>query len=514
MNKLSDINSVLKNNPSMFANKNDISKKCCCYVQDCKKGIVLPAQSPPSYTFGGKGGIPLIFNKSSGKVFVDQSDKHSVTIGQTGSKKSRLIAMPLVYILGASQESMIISDPKAEIFSQTSNFLFQSGYNVKVINLREPQTGAGWNPLMLPYQFYKQGDLDHSYEFANDIAVNLTAIDKSEKEVFWDNCAGSLFFGLILLLFKYCYENNLSDDYVNIESIIELRNLLFPSNREISKKLWEYARKDIFIESLLIGTVATAESTQQGILSVFDQKMRVFLIRPSLMDLLSTNQINFETIDTESTAIFLILPDEKTSYNNLVSLFVKQSYEYMIYKAQNINQNPTLCKKRINYILDEFSSLPAISDFPAMITAARSRNIRFNLFLQSKKQLSLKYGDDCDTIMSNCENWVYLSSRELDFLKELSELCGNTNGSGRTPLLSISDLQRLNKNTGQALILSGRNKPIISDLPDISFYKNDSVFFVNLYTKRTKRPFINDFYQKITRSFLSEHQFTIQEVSQ
>lgn len=468
---MADIISIVHNNPNSFANKNNICKNLCCYYKNIEKEelINLP-QNPQPFAIGGMGGIPISYDIEKESVYVDQTDKHSITIGQTGSKKSRLVAMPLVRILGAAQESMIISDPKAEIYYRTSEYLSKKGYEIKVINLREPNRGHAWNPLALPYNFYKEGNIDRAYEFANDIAVNLTTIDKSQKDAFWDNSAGTLFLGLILLLFKFCYEHNEPDETVSISNILELRNMLFSTSEPQYNPLWKYAKTDRFIESMLIGTVTTAQETRAGILSVFDQKMRAFSVQPALLSMLSRNDSGYDYITEKPSVVYLLLPDEKTGYHNLVSLYIKQSYEYLIYKAQNsINKNKSL-GIRINYILDEFSSLPAISDFPAMITAARSRNIRFNLFLQSKKQLFLKYNEECNTIMSNCENWVYLSSRELDFLKELSELCGETNNGNRKPLLSISDLQKLDKEKGQVLILSGRNKPLITYLPDIDFY--------------------------------------------
>lgn len=468
---MADIISIIRNNPSSFANANDMCKYLCSYYKnnENKELINLP-RCPRPFPVGGIGGIPISFDKEKKIVYVDHTDKHSITIGQTGSKKSRLVAIPLVRILGAAQESMIISDPKAEIYYRTCGYLREQGYEIKVINLREPKQGHAWNPLALPYNFYKEGDIDHAYEFANDIAVNLTTIDKSQKDVFWDNSAGTLFLGLILLLFKFCYEHDEPDEAVCISNIIELRNLLFSTNTPHRNPIWEYAKKDRFIESMLIGTVTTANDTRAGILSVFDQKMRAFSVRPALLDMLAQNDSGYNHITEKPSAVYLLLPDEKTGYHNLVSLYIKQSYEYLIYKAQNLIYHGNSLGIRVNYILDEFSSLPAISDFPAMITAARSRNIRFNLFLQSKKQLYLKYNEECNTIMSNCENWIYLSSRELEFLKELSELCGDKCNGNMKSLLSISDLQRLDKEKGQVLVLSGRNKPLITNLPDIDFY--------------------------------------------
>ncbi len=123
----------------------------------------------------------------------------------------------------------------------------------------------------------------------------------------------------------------------------------------------------------------------------------------------------------------------------------------------------------MNFILDEFSSLPAISDFPQMISASRSRNIRFILVVQSKHQLTQRYKEETDTIMSNCTNWMFLTSREIELLKELSEL-GGTTGSNNGKLISVSWLQHLDKEKGECLILSGRKYPYVAVLPDIDAY--------------------------------------------
>ena len=473
---MSEISKIVQKRPSLFAKDTEVIKELSIYYlkRDEHDRQISEAPSNKIFGFGGSGGVPIHYDRQRGCVYADSSDKHAIIIGSTASKKSRLVAMPTTMILGAAGESMIISDPKAEIYLRTASYLKSKGYLVEVLNLRDPQCGSAWNPLYVPYLMYQEGQIDKAYEFANDIAVNLTNIGKSEKEEFWDNSAGSFLFGLILLLFKYCKEHNEPPESVNIGNIIKLRNLLCSGNSNAIRNnpMWIYAKNDYFISSTLIGTIETANDTRAGILSTFDQKMRIFHIQPSLSGMLSHNNIDYSNLTgAQPTAIFLILPDEKTGYHNLVSLFVKQSYEYLIFEAQkNINIGRPL-GNRVNYILDEFSSLPTIADFPAMITAARSRNIRFNLFLQSKHQLKLRYGEESETIMSNCENWLFLTSREVELLKEISDLCGTNGGTTNQPLLSVSDLQRLDKQAGEVLILSGRNKPLISYLADIDLFE-------------------------------------------
>lgn len=439
------------------------------------------------------GGIPLAWDEQNAIVSVDHTDTHTLVIGPTGSKKSRLIMMPLVRILGGSGESMIISDPKAEIYNRTASYLQQNGYDIFVLNLRSPMHGQRWNPLAIPFEFYSKGEIDKAYEFVNDIAENLLQADKSNSEPFWDNSAGSFFFGLVLLLFKYCKDHHLTKDFVHMGSVVSVRNALFTGARgEKNLQLWEYAKSDPIIASSLVGTVETAKDTRAGILSTFDQKIRMFSIQPNLLDMLGGSDFDLNAIGQKPTAIFLIVPDEKTGYHGLVSLFIKQSYEYMIFDAQNQAERDGFhigtLSNRVNYVLDEFSSLPTIRDFPAMVTAARSRNIRFTLAIQSKHQLIQRYKDETDTIQTNCNNWIFLTGRELQLLEEISSLCGKTLEDNPQPILSVSDLQRLDKDAGEALLLCGREKPCITRLADIDTYDNNQFEHVSVSSRSHQSP--------------------------
>lgn len=309
----------------------------------------------------------------------------------------------------------------------------------------------------------------------NDIVENFVQRDKSQDDPFWDNSAGNLFRGLILLLFKYCKDYGLGKEYVRIENVVQLRNILFTEGKNrIKQRVWEYVTTDFIIESALIGTYGAPHDTKNSILSVFDSKIQMFLMHPALLDMLSKNDFNFDDIGQKRVAIFLIIPDEKTGYHGLVALFIKQSYEYLIYKAQIEAGEDGIrtgrLPNRINYILDEFSSLPVIKDFPAMMAASRSRNIRFTLILQSQSQLVQRYKEEAETIQANCNNWIFLMSREVKFLEEISKLCGKTSTEPIEPILSIRSLQRLNRDEGEILLLCDRMKPCIAKLPDIDLY--------------------------------------------
>ncbi len=433
------------------------------------------------------GGVPLAYDAARDRIAVDSSDTHTIIWGSTGSLKTRCVIEPTVKILGKAGESMIINDPKAEIHNRLAAELQQEGYKVIVLNIRDPEFGNAWNPLAIPYRFYLAGDLDRAAEFANDVAYNLMGEEKSTNEPFWDYSAANCLFGLILLLFRYAKDHHLDETSVNMSSLMKLRQQLFRNISGVLKPqalpLWRYAAEDELIEANLSGAIYAPDNTRNSILSTFDQKMRAFSIRPSLLDMLANNDIDIGEIGREKCAVFLIIPDEKSTYNNLVSLFIKQAYEYLIYKA--IESDALKLPRRVNFVLDEFSSLPPISSMSTLISAARSRDIRFILAVQGKHQLTKRYGDEAETIKSNCLNWIYLTSREYDLLKEISDLCGEQRS--HIPNVSVYDLQHFSKTKCEALVLCGRLKPAKVNLLDIDRF-GDKEYTIAEFVRLPRKP--------------------------
>jgi type IV secretion system protein VirD4 len=423
------------------------------------------------FPYAMDGGVPLSWSENAKTLYLDSSDKHTLIVGSTGSQKSRLFVMPTVKVLGYAGESMIITDPKGEIYKRTSGELKDLGYEIRVLNFRSPQESATWNPLAEPYRHFMSGDVAKACELIADIADIIGKTGASSKDPYWDIAAADFCYGLIMFMFVYCKNNNIDSSAINMKNLIQLRRKMFIARQPVMS-FWEYAEDDTefgpMICAALTGTFNNSENTRSNILSMFDSKVRPFAARQDLLDMMASNNLSLESVGKTKTAIFLIIPDEKTSCHNLVSMFVKQSYEYFIEQTLFLENN--VMPVRINYILDEFSSLPKINDFPAMITAARSRNIRFCLIVQSKHQLSRNYEDDAETIRSNCLNWIFITSRELDFLSEVSDLCGKK--SDGTPVLSIAELQCLDRKKGEILVLSDRLGPYLTYMPSIDVYDN------------------------------------------
>ena len=116
-------------------------------------------------------GFPLI--NDGKKIWLDNGESHNLVIGSTGAGKTQDVVHPLVKILIKKGESMIITDPKGEIYKESAGLLKERGYKIVVLNFREPQRGNSWNPLALPYKLYKRGNVDKAMELLDDVASNI-----------------------------------------------------------------------------------------------------------------------------------------------------------------------------------------------------------------------------------------------------------------------------------------------------------------------------------------------------
>jgi hypothetical protein len=213
--------------------------------------------------------------------------------------------------------------------------------------------------------------------------------------------------------------------------------------------------------------MAPAE-TKGSILAVFKQKIKLFSSREKISEMLSHNDIDLKTIGHQKTAVFIIVQDEKRTYHSLVTNFIKQCYETLIDAAQ---ENGGALKFRTNFVLDEFANMPPLKDVTTMVTAARSRKMRFTFIIQNFAQLTQVYGkENGETIKGNCGNIIYLISSELSALEEISKMAGEVKSKEKdktasTPLVTVSDLQRLKFK--EAVILRTRLMPFKTKLtPD------------------------------------------------
>lgn len=432
-------------------------------------------------------GIPLIFDGGK-NAYIEDSESHSLIIGSTGCGKTRRFVLPLINIVIRAEESFVATDPKGELYSSTKKTLDEKGYKVVVLNFRNPSCGNSWNPLLLPYKYYKNGNKDKAVELLNDLGLNIIYNKNSTADPFWENSAVDYFLGLALALF----EDAENEKQINFNSIYNMSRI---GEKKIAKQriietYFDLKEENDLSSISVSGTIHAPNDTRGSILSVFHQKIRIFNSNEGLSRMLSCSDFDIKDFSEQKTALFLIIHDEKSVYHPLASAFLKQCYEVLVDTANELKGKKL--KLRMNFILDEFANLPPIVDMDNIITASRSRNIRMYLVIQGMKQLNSVYGDNvADIIKGNCDYWYYMMSKELSLLKEISELCGTKQNdedvivSNSVPLISVSELQRLN--IGEVLVMQKRLPPYMANLLDISryiFFEMDSADEPSFENKR------------------------------
>lgn len=401
-------------------------------------------------------GIPLINNGK--EIWVDAGEWHNLVIGSTASGKTESIVQPMVKTLAKAGESMIITDPKGEIYERNANELREKGYNIVLLNFRNPQNGNCWNPLTLPYSLYKAGNIDKATELLDDLAKNILYDESSKgQDPFWENTSADYFTGLSLALFEDAKEEQINLNTINLMTTVGEEKI---GGTTIMKEYFSDKDQSSPAYINVASTLMAPADTKGSILSVFKQKIKIFSSKQNLSEMLSHSDFEMADIGRKKTAVFIIIHDEKKTYHPLATIFVKQCYETLVDVAfENGGKLPF----KTNFILDEFANMPPLKDADAMVTAARSRLIRFTFIIQNFAQLTEVYGKEKgDTIKGNCGNWIYLISSELSALEEISKMCGDVESkkddkTASTPLITVSDLQRLPMYT--MVILRTREMP-------------------------------------------------------
>ncbi len=456
--------------------------------------------------------------KGGGVEVITTSQLHALIVGTTGSGKTTGFVDQNISVLARSKgkPSLIISDPKKELYEKHAKHLEKEGYNISVLDLREPYSSERWNPMNvlirrirlvkeLEYhlehkdgKYYGAGEVflslrdartrmqelkDEIYENAQDLVYTLCPVQNKDQPT-WEEGARNLIFGLVLAFCEDCIKGEMEEKqlllfnvYHNItkycsEDTTALRKYLLDGREEFSK-----------VRGLVNTVLITSDKTLTSYLSEVNSYMQQ-LSDDGILSLTSENDLDIVNIDEQPSAIFIIVPDERFTRQRFVTLFITQMYKELVEKA-NLNlrreqTNTATLKRNAYFILDEFANLPKFDNIEGMVTVARSRGIRFLFVLQAYSQLTAKYGRDVgDIIKTNCNVKIFIGSDDSDTRKEFSELCGqkkvknfsvNTNvenpassntGASNQPLITVGMLERLNGDEkGDAIVSVRGYEPI------------------------------------------------------
>ena len=367
------------------------------------------------------GGIVIGMEKHghTEKLYCIGDDTHSLTIGATRSGKTRCLVIQSICSLALAGESLVISDPKAELFDYTSEYLKKLGYEVICLDFKNPEKSTRYNLLQPVIDAVREKDMERAEMYAWDI-TNILVGDNTSNEKIWENGEKSTIAAAILCV---VVDNAKRPEYQNLTNVYWF---IAEMSKSVGGKspMSEYMKKlpNKHPARALMSIAEVAPSRTKG---SFDTSalttLRLFTSR-SVYSITHRSDYNISEIGRKKQALFLILPDEKTTYYPIASLMVSQLYELLVRQS---DMRGGRLERRVNFVLDEFGNFTKLNDFTNKLTVAGGRGCRFNLFLQSFEQLTQKYDKETAAIVkSNCQTWVYLQADDKETLQDVCDKLG------------------------------------------------------------------------------------------
>lgn len=486
-------------------------------------------------------GIPIIAEEGKKDYKITfTKPAHTLIIGTTGSGKTTTFINPTVQILANTKgkPSMLISDPKGELYALHAKSLIKRGYDVKVLDLRNPYCSIRWNPLEKPYEMYqemlsledkvvvneeegyyvfedkiyydvneknaavqvrKQAIFDEVYEDLNDICSVLCPV-KSKNEPIWESGAKNFILAITLAMLEDSEkpELGMTKEKFNFYNVMKIAT----NTQNDCEDLIEYfAGRSPISKSVSLSkqVLDASDKTRGSYLSTIFDKLSLFSDM-SICSLTSANEIDLGEIATKPTALFLQIPDEKETRHTLAGMVILQTYKALVAKA---NTYPDLSLPRSVYLLlDEFGNLPQIHKLEQMITVGRSRRIWLALVVQSYAQLAKVYDDkSADIIKSNCNIQIFIGTTDLKTIDEFSKKCGNYSIIQKNVSFSSS-------NSGVGSSISVKERPLIypTELQQLNSAKDMGNAIVNIFGFPPVK-------SKFTPSFKTRH-FVLEKTNQ
>ncbi|GHU56653.1 conjugal transfer protein TraG [Clostridia bacterium] len=406
-------------------------------------------------------------------------------VGGSGTGKTRYYLLP--NLLNANT-SYVITDPKGEILRSTGTFLKKMGYDIKVFNLIDMRNSSNYNPFNYVYDDKGRVEPNYVKKMIKVLMKNVGGKDSGGKDPFWDDMAEKLISAISFYLLE---EGRKSErNFAKVADIMRLIELSEPKKGEEEKK----SEIDIMFEKLAevnpqSQAVLNYREFQQGgkgkmaqsIVAVANSKLQSFNL-PSVSNLTFTDTLGLETIGDRKTAMFIIIPASDTTFNFLAAIMYTQMFD-ILYNRANFKYSGRL-PVHVRFLLDEFANVGQIPDFQSLISTMRSMEISVNVILQAISQLKELYEKSWETIVGNCNSYVFLGSPEMSTLEDMSKRLGK----------ETIDVQGKNRTKGKQSSTSENNSILGRELltPD-EIGKLDNKY--TIVVARGQNPFISEKYK-------------------
>lgn len=410
-----------------------------------------------------------------------QRNLNTLVVGGSGAGKTRFYAKPNAMNCNTS---MVVLDPKGEITKDTGLLMKAKGMDVKVLDLINMERSHCYNPFV-----YLKEDNDVQ-RLVTNLFKATTPKGSQTQDPFWDTAASML---LLALMFYLKYEA--PPDEQNFPMVMEMLRAseVREDDESYQSPLDElYDRLEMrspdhiavkYYRDYRSGSAKTLKSIQITLAA----RLEKFNLE-SLAALTVTDEMELESIGEKKTTLFIIIPDNDSSFNFLVSILYTQLFQQLFYSADHKHDGSLPVP--VHFLMDEFSNVSLPDDFSKILSVMRSRSVFVSIILQNIAALKALFEKEWEAIIGNCDEFLYLGGNEQSTHKYVSELLGketldtNTYGkstgrngnystnyqiSGRE-LLTPDEVRMLDNH--YALLFIRGERPIIDDKFDILRHPN------------------------------------------
>lgn len=332
-------------------------------------------------------------------------NKNILVVGGSGAGKSACYIKPnILQMLG----SYVITDPKGELYRETSGFLKANGYEVRAFNLVNPEYSDRFNPL--------SHIIDHqSVDIIAHTIVTGATKGQGSNDPFWDDTAKMLLKAAI-----YYVISVLPPEEQNISSCLNIIRQ-GGADPDVFKKLFIDELKPEHPGRKEYENFSTAaDKTLQSIVISTISKITSF-DTPAMQRITTSNNINFDDLGNKKVALFVITSASDSTYDFISTIFFSLMLQKLYAQA---DRNGGTLKNQVYFLLDEFANIGQIPDFNKKLSTTRSLGISISIVVQSLDQLEALYKDNYENILGNCDTHLFLGSQAIKTCEYFSKSLG------------------------------------------------------------------------------------------
>lgn len=351
---------------------------------------------------------------------------NTLVCGGSGAGKTFFYAKPNLMQCNCS---FVITDPKGEILRDCGALLKSEGYKVLALDLIHMEQSDCYNPFV-----YLKTDNDVQ-RLVTNLFKSTTPKGSQTNDPFWDTAAQML---LLALIFYLHYEA--PEEEQNFAMVMEMLQAGEIEDEEqsfspLDMLFYELERKNPehvalkYYRSYHSGSAKTLKSIQITLAA----RLEKFNLE-SLASLTSVDELDLGSLGEEKVALFAVIPDNDTSFNFLISILYTQLFQQLFYTADSVYKGALPVP--VHFLMDEFANISLPDDFDKILAVMRSRGVSVSIIIQNMAQLKALFEKQWESIVGNCDEFLYLGDNEQSTHKYVSELLGketiDTNTYGKS----------------------------------------------------------------------------------